>query len=136
MRENITPPRASVRNSTPAEGGWNPTSFSVRGLYFSAKVFPPGPEWLAISRATGHATTNASMTMRNQALMIAGRFRLKRRHAFWFGLRCTGAAAFPDSGCASVIFHPSIQDDIGEIHEEIQHHPHEGVENNQANHHR
>src|SRR5689334_6985570 len=85
---------------------------------------------------------------RKIALTTAGWFRLKRRQARWFGVRCSGstertaaASAGRDDAVEGVggpllITNSRIEQTVAQVDHQIEHKQQDGIEDHQANDHR
>src|SRR5687767_1528896 len=90
---------------------------------------------------SGQITTSRTKKPTNMVLITAGRFRRKRRHACWFGLRCSrtsaGAIGIAVADTAALLItNPRVDYGINEIHDEIENEQQHGIKQHQANRHR
>src|ERR1039458_5027170 len=135
MREKTSRPWTSVPNQYCIPGGAKAASESWLGLWTCAKV-PPD-----ILRIAGHAMMASNRKTRYHALMTAARFRRKRCHARWPGVRLPSTPRraeaerrqlnFELSTFFSLIFHARVEQGVGEIHHQVQHDEQKRIEQSQ-----
>src|SRR5208282_1094370 len=123
MREKTSRPWMSVPNQYCAPGGAKGASESWSGLWTWAKV-PP-----AIFRMVGHAMMASSRKTRYHALMTAARFRRKRCHARWAGVKPPSTPWLAEAerrrldsrlSTGLFIFHARVEQGVGKINHQIQ----------------
>src|SRR4051812_26970821 len=111
MRQRRSRPWTSVPNQWMLLGAANWASETALGLW----VMAAGSSEAKAGRLNnGQIRTREMSTIKTAAPTMAPWFLRKRRQTFWLGLRWMGERA-------SLIFHPPIQQAVGEIHQEIQH---------------
>src|ERR1039458_3108950 len=127
-REKTSRPWKSVPNQCCASGGANWASASRLGSWACTKAAPDS------FNITGQARTASSKKARYQALMTAARFRRKRCQARWPGVTCSSEFGVRSSELMSLIFHPRIEQRVGEVHHQIHRNEQQGVKQRKTDH--